>query len=155
MELEDLIEQISEETNIAFAPATSGDLDALARLGMPSMIVAFYRKLEPRDCVEVDDVRLWPIQDVVRENTDYVPGSDLVRHGFIVIASTTSGDAYCLDCSVPGDIPVVLMPHDISFGKLSLEGVKKYRKKAANSFEEFLVKFCTRALEKKPSYDNA
>src|SRR5262245_62089722 len=99
MKLEELIDQISEETNIAFSPAARKDLESLAQLKVPQNIIDFYKWLEPKDCVEIDEVRLWPIQDIVRENKDYVPGSDLLTYGFVVIANTIYGDAYCLDCT--------------------------------------------------------
>jgi hypothetical protein len=157
MRLEELVDQVSEDTHIVFGPGRPEDLEALSRLKVPPKIIEFYRKFEPRDCVELGEVRLWPIRDIVRENSDYVPGADIHPHGYIVFASTICGDPYCFDineANEAGDVPVVLMSHELYFPEIPSHDIKRLRKKVAVNFEEFLRKFHARSLEKEPLYSH-
>jgi hypothetical protein len=44
---------------------------------------------------------MWSIRGAIQENRDGVPGVGLFRHGYVVFASTTCGDAYCVNTNVP------------------------------------------------------
>jgi hypothetical protein len=97
MEYREAAAQISAKTGVSLRPASGEDLRTLAGLGAPETIQAFYREYEPEAEAELGRVRLWPIADLLLENTDAVPGADLHPHGFVTFASTVYGDAYCFD----------------------------------------------------------
>jgi hypothetical protein len=157
---EKLVEKLSADTDIAFGPATPADLEALEGLKVPPEIVSFYRRFEPQEYVELGEVRLWPIGDILRENTNYVPGCDLIPHGYIVFASNLFGDSYCFDINQmneSGQAPVVLMAHDEPWSEFDADYIAEYieeaRLKVADNLEDFLQKFQAETLETDPSYE--
>ena len=97
MELRNLINKIAQESDVIFRSAEPGDIETLSSLNLPPSVIDFYKRFEPQDCAEIDGVRLWPIKEMLRENTDFVPGADIHKYGYIVFATTDFGDAYCLD----------------------------------------------------------
>ncbi len=144
-----LVRRVSKASGVAFRPGSTSDLARLQALGAPPDVLAFYRKYEPADCAEIAQARLWPIQHVLEENSDYVPGAYLHPRGFVVIGTTEFGDVYCLDLSDPGP-PVVLMSHELLYDELSLEEIRALRKPVAATFEEFVGKFADGAVDLEP-----
>jgi hypothetical protein len=141
--------RIESESGTQLGPAAKDALNRLRALGLPSSVVAFYERFEPAACAEIDGVRLWPIADVLEENRDYVPGADISTHGFIVFATTTFGDAYCLDL---GDEPprVVLMSHEVQYSGMERREIAKYAKPIADKFEDFITSFIDSDLDQEP-----
>ena len=155
MELRNLINKIAQESNVIFRPAEPGDIETLSSLNLPSSVIDFYKRFEPQDCAEIDGVRLWPIKEMLRENTAFVPGADIHKYGYIVFATTDFGDAYCLDTdetNTNSEPPVVLMSHEIYYPEFSVSQIKNIRTKVAESFEDFLQKYATKQLEQEPRY---
>ncbi|WP_156885957.1 SMI1/KNR4 family protein [Rheinheimera baltica] len=76
---------------------------------------------EPSETAEVNGVRLYPVDELVGENTNYVPGANLSPKGYVVIATTEYGDAYCVDLNdeMHGHHPLVLMSHGVDWQDLS------------------------------------
>jgi hypothetical protein len=141
--------RIASESGVQLGPASVEALNRLRALGMPDSVVAFYERFEPAACAEVDGVRLWPIADVLEENRDYVPGADISAHGFIVFATTTFGDAYCLDLA--GDPSrVVLMSHEVQYGGMERSEVALYAKPIASSFDDFISSYVDSGLDQEP-----
>lgn len=111
---EPLIRRIAARLKAEFRPATADAIRQLRDLRFPEPVIAFYERYEPRDCVE-GVVRLWPISDVVVENTQGVPGICVVPHGYRVFASTYGGCAYCFNLNqlgATGDPAIVLISHE-------------------------------------------
>ena len=93
---------------------------------------------------------LWPADDVALENTDFVPGADLHPRGYAVIATMVCGDAFRLDLNEgerSGDIPVVLMSHELAWGDLSADEIRSLRKIAAPSLDDWLELFAEGRLD--------
>ncbi len=145
----DLARAVATKADVALRPASAEDLARLRALGVPPSVVSFYERFEPAACAEISDVRLWPIAEVVEENTDYVPGCDLHPRGFVVFATTVFGDAYCLDLNEPGP-PVTLMSHEVLFSELGPDELGAVRKVVASSFDDFIRHFASGGLDLEP-----
>jgi len=121
----------------------------LQQLGLPTVVVDFYRSYEPVRYAEIAGVRLWPISDVIAENQRYVPGTDVRPHGFVVFASTVSGDAYCFDLTT-AEPQVVLLSHEVPFEGMARQQVQALAKPIATNLDAFLSSFVAGALESEP-----
>ncbi len=141
--------RIESESGAALRPASPEALSQLRSLGVPGSVMAFYERFEPSACAEIDGVRLWPIADVLEENRDYIPGADISAHGFIVFATTTFGDAYCLDLAEQSS-RVVLMSHDVHYSEMARVEIAKYAKPIASNFDDFIASFIVSDLEQEP-----
>ena len=109
-----LIEAIAKQTQTEFGPAPARELESLRALKTPEAAVRFYEQYEPATCAE-DQVRLWPILDMVTENTMAVPGVAVCPLGYIVFASTNYGDSYCFNANKldqEGEPEIVLISHE-------------------------------------------
>ena len=145
----ELINVIAQRSETRFRPASSEAIVQLQTLGLSGDVVDFYRRYEPAECAEIDDVRLWPISEVVAENRSYVPGANLVGHGFVVFATTVFGDAYCFDISEDGP-PIVLMSHEVNYEDMSVAKIKALRKLIASNLDAFLDAFAAGSLDMAP-----
>jgi hypothetical protein len=121
----------------------------LQALGLPRVVVDFYRSYEPAEYAEIGGVRLWPIADVIDENQKYVPGADVCPHGFVVFASTVFGDAYCFDLTMV-EPRVVLLSHEVPFKGMDSGQVRALVKPIATNLDAFLASFVAGTLESEP-----
>lgn len=117
----------------------------------------------PSEVIELDSgFVIYPIERILEENQDAVPGINILTHGFFTFAGTLNGDALCIDlkskkkaiylCShsllsddkeisfYNGNIGMVTLP-------LNYENIKKCSIKLAVSFEEFIEKIKNYELE--------
>jgi hypothetical protein len=145
-------------------PASEEDLEQARQFGFPNVLLDLYRRSAP-DATEgrvelwksrpASGQRIWSVQNAIRENRDYVPGTYLFPLGYVVFASNMFGDAYCIDmvhAGQSGDMPVVLFPHDVIDEGASLEDVERYRLLVAANVEDFLRQFVGRTLIEKAKY---
>jgi len=137
--------RIAEQTGTPFRPASPAALEQLRDLKFPEPIVAFYARHEPADCAEgIGMVRIWPIVDVVVENTQGVPGICVAPYGYRVFASTYCGDAYCFNLnrmSAEGEPEVVLISHEAVGEASKADEVHRVAKPIARTLREFLGQF--------------
>jgi hypothetical protein len=155
MDYKEVATHISSQAGVSLRPASRDDLRTFAELGAPEAVLVFYREYEPEVEVELGHVRLWPITDIVVENTEAVPGADLHPHGFVTFATTIYGDAFCFDTGAAAnksDAPVVIMTHEVIFEDLEREVIMSARKRVASGFDDFLSQFVNEALDLKPNY---
>lgn len=141
--------KISRKARVALHPASALDVMRLKRLRLPQTVISFFSIFEPSETAEIDGVRLSPVDGVIGENTDYVPGANLSPKGYVVIATTEYGDAYCVDLNVEldGHHPIILMSHEVDWQDLSDEEIKSSRTVVASSFEQFLEFFASGKLD--------
>ena len=142
--------------NISFATPTDSDIEKLQKLSsgrLPAMFIAAYSKSVPADDVEDGDFIFYGIDRIFDENTDYVPGTNLLPLGLFTFSSTFDGDSICFDMN-DSDFPVYQCSHsllsgedDISYYKgemytlpFNYQNVIKGAPKLADSFEEFVIK---------------
>ncbi len=140
---EAIVRIISEQTGVAFRPASRGALASLAAFNVPEAVIRFYREHEPARRVE-GQVRLLPIEDMVVENTQGVPGVCVQPHGYVVFASTVYGDAYCFNgnkVNAEGEPEIVLVSHEAVQEDSTAEEVHRLVKKVASSLFVFLDQF--------------
>jgi hypothetical protein len=140
---------------VEFRPAASAALEQLRAIGAPEDALEFYRDSAPTKCSEIDDIRLWPIVDVLEENKDYVPGCFIQPHGYVVFATTIFGDVFCFDTNAtPSRVtaPIVLIAHDLNWDEMKREDIAKLTKPISAGFGEFLQKFVSETLDIDPLY---
>lgn len=153
--LADALKRTAEAGRIR--PAKTADLNLAKKAGFPDELIEFYTTSEPDPsdgCVELEQ-RIWCIKLALRENNDGVPGVGLFPRGYVVFASTTSGDAYCLDTNVKtrqGHYPVVLFGHETINEDTEPEYIQASRVQVASSLDDFLQKFSARRLSEDVRY---
>jgi len=152
-----LAKQMTEKSGVALRPALQESCSALQRMGIPAEAIAFFSEFEPAQCAEIEDVRLWPLQEVLAENTDYVPGCYIVQYGYVVFATTIFGDAFCFDTkTAPGrEVPIVLIAHDgYDWDAVTEEEIARLKKPIAADFRGFLQNYVDGMLDIQPNYDS-
>ena len=150
-----LAKEIENRTGVALHPASQKDIAQMKALGAPLDVINFFQRFEPSIGVEISEARLWPIADLVRENTILVPGAYLNPRGFCVIGTTIYGDAFCVDLtgSPNNPHPIVIMSHELSWEEMSDSQLRNLIKAVAESFEKYLELFITGQLDLEPLFD--
>jgi hypothetical protein len=148
--------EIAKKSGIALPPGSLELLHKLQAIHVPEEAISFFREFEPEECAEIEGVRLWPIREVLAENSDYVPGCYRIQHGYVVFATTLFGDTFCFDTKVirlQAEIPIVLIAHDWDWDAITAEAINRLKKPAAAHFEEFLQVYVSGNLDIQPNYD--
>jgi hypothetical protein len=151
-----LAKQLSQKAEVPFRPASPESLSALQQLGVPEDVLSFFRGFEPTTCAEIASVRLWPIQEMLAENKDYVPGLFIFKYGYIVFSTTVFGDAFCFDTRASAGkqtAPIVLISHDgHDWDSVTPEEIANFKKPTASNFEMFLKAFLNETIDIQPNY---
>jgi hypothetical protein len=152
MVFDDIARRISERSGVELRPASNEDLVRFAGLGAAGSVTDFFARFEPAGCAEIEGVRLWPLKELLVENTAMVPGADLNPRGFLVVGTNDCGDAYCLDLNAGStDPPVVLYTHEEDWAAADNALLCEFRKVVASSFTEFLNQFAAGTIDREPS----
>jgi hypothetical protein len=125
-----------------FGPAEETDLEMLQQLGVPETVLEFYREHAPVEALEFEGVRLWDAPQILEENRDYHPGSEVHELGYVAVAGNRGGDMYCLDLGEwrNEETPrVVLVRHQVELGARDRALVESQALPVAESFDEFLL----------------
>ncbi len=144
-----LIAAIAEQTGGEFRPASAEDLASLRELGLPQSVLDFFAKYEPTDCIEGAE-RLWPIEEILNENSKLVPGCNIVQHGYVVFSTTGCGDTYCFDLnklSSEGDPRIVFMSHEEDYESMTPESIHAMACEVAPDLRGFLDLFVRDELD--------
>jgi len=140
---EKLVDRIAQQTGTPFGPASLSSLAELRALDFPEAVIEFYEQYEPLRCAQ-GQIRLWPIDDIVVENRQGVPGICVHPHGYAVFATTMCGDAYCVNSNkldMDGEPTIVLISHEAVSEDSTPEEVKRLAKPVASSLRIFLEQF--------------
>lgn len=125
-------------------PARSQDIAYLRAKGYPPSIIGHFQLSEPAELMDISGVRMYPIEVIRAENEDTTPGYIAMPLGYLNIASTMMGDAYCLDLNCKndsGEHPVVLVSHDLVDEETTKKDMPDVTIQVAESFDEFLSLF--------------
>lgn len=131
------------------------ELKNLLNYNVPKVIIDFYKGFSPIDGIDLGgDVIFLSLNGIKHENSELIPGALLIKYGFITIASTTGGNAICLDLNTILDEEprIVIADKTIFTDKkitvfkngvmikedLSLEVIKKYVVEINSTFTGFL-----------------
>lgn len=131
------------------------EMEELKNYKIPHKIIGFYEMYMPNEGVDLGaDVGLLSLENIKRENIELSPGSFLIKYGILTFASTTGGNAICMDLNVikDGEPQIIIADHSIFNGRqitiyengvrtkmeLSYEAIKKYTVKVSDTFTEFL-----------------
>lgn len=151
-----LLDQIRMKSNVGFRPASGPEMRTLEAWKLPADALSFYRNSIPTRMVEIGKVRLCAMADMIMENRDAVPGCYVYPCGYVVFATTESGDAFCFDTRTPTGSrgAVVLIAHDLepNDDAMEREDLAKLAKPVATSFGDFLQGFASETLDTKPLY---
>lgn len=151
---ESLVTEIAGQTGTDFGPASPEGLAKLRELNFPEAAIRFYAKHAPSDCAE-GQVRLWPIDDIVVENTGGVPGICVHPYGYTVFASTMCGDAYCFNANkigAEGEPEIILVSHEAVGEDSTADEVNRVVKPVARSLAAFLEQFVKGELDEECIY---
>ena len=128
--------------NRIFQKADESDIEYLKSSKYPDCIVQFYSHMEPRDCVEINGVRLEPINSLQTENEAGVPVYVIYDLGYRAVGSTEYGDVFCLNINDAQQFIYIASHEEIEDGEdYTNDEVLSKIIKVADSFEEFLEKF--------------
>jgi hypothetical protein len=136
------------EANV-LRPASHEDLEQLAQLGVPAVVREFFALAEPGKLIESEGVFLVPIAQLVDANQNVVPGVAASRYGYVVIAKTVSGDAYCVDTNQPdgeGQPPIYIVNHERVSEAATQAEVQQQSRLVSKTFREFLGRFVAETL---------
>ncbi|MDE6781063.1 MAG: SMI1/KNR4 family protein [Ruminococcus sp.] len=141
--------------DISFVQPITDELNRLYELSsgkLPEMFIEVYSQTVPECEVNFDSLVFYDIKRIIDENTEYIPGANILPFGFFTFASTLDGDGICFDLNNK-DFPVYCCPHEIfcdeneinycDNGKiltaeLNYSNIIKFSHKTADSFEEFI-----------------
>ena len=87
-------------------PIPNEDLEKLIKFipdkfNLPKELIDVYKKCYPIEKIEVTDFIFYPVEEIIIENTDAIPGSNIFPYGLFTFSSTLDGDAICIDLNDP------------------------------------------------------
>jgi hypothetical protein len=137
------------QPTVRFGQAKPEALAWLAAQGVPQSVRQFYETAEPDKAIDSEGVYLIPIAKMIDENTNVVPGVVASKYGYIVIAQTISGDAYCVNTHCQdedGQPPICLVSHDRLGSEATLNELRSNNRVVTQSFHQFLQRFAAGTL---------
>ena len=132
------------------------DLEDLKNYSLSPEVISFYKKIHPTDGINLGaDVGLCGSYTLKRENTECAPGAYLIKYGVFTFASTTGGNAICMDLHIKtnGEPRIIIVDHSVfsneeimllnkdgtvTFEKLSYAVIYKYTVEISSTFLDFL-----------------
>ena len=156
------IEFLSNLEGASLRAATDDEINKIKELSeeLPDVFVEIYSQAVPEDELEYEDFVFYDIDRICIENTDAVPGANILPFGLFTFASTFDGDAICVDMN-DSELPVYQCSHsllsdenEISYYKktmISLEfnydNIIKVSPRLADSFSDFVDKLINNDTE--------
>ena len=145
---------LSSLEDISFRKPTGEELQKLKEISsgkLPGLFMEVYTTAMPEEDAEFEDFVFYGIERMYEENTDYIPGANILPFGLFTFASTFTGDAVCMDLNDP-QFPVYLCSHEFLCDEeeiccyeekmehlpFTYENVLKVSHKLADSFAEFV-----------------
>ena len=145
---------LSSLEDISFRKPTDEELQKLKEISsgkLPELFMEVYTTAMPEEDAEFEDFVFYGIERMYEENTDYIPGANILPFGLFTFASTFIGDAVCMDLNDP-QFPVYLCSHEFLCDEeeiccyeekmehlpFTYENVLKVSHKLADSFAEFV-----------------
>ncbi len=113
--LEKYLQFIKAKYPHSFREATDEEIAQLKKLTkyeLPEDFIAMFRGAMPTETVEVSSITFYPLERIIAENTQYVPGANVSPYGLFAFASTADGDPVCIDL-VHEDHTIFHCPHDL------------------------------------------
>ena len=132
-----------------FQPAQPASLAWLAAQGIPASVQQFYAAAEPVQTIESEGVSLISVAGMMDANQQVVPGTVTSPFGYIVIAKTVSGDAYCVNIhcvDAAGQPPIYLFNHERLMGEATVQDVRGNGRLITTTFRQFLQRFAAGTL---------
>ena len=131
------------------------ELMVLRNYNVPKRVVDFYQGFRPISSIDLGaDVILLSLEEIKVENTELAPGALLIKYGLLTIASTTGGNAICLDLNrITNEEPRIVIADSTIFSsqqvtifkegimineELSYEVIQKYVIEINKTFTGFL-----------------
>ena len=147
---------------ISLRTPTAAELTKLKKIAsnkLPDLFTETYTDKMPMEDVEFLDFVFYDINRIYDENTDYVPGANLLPYGLFTFASTFDGDSICIDMNEP-HAPVYQCSHSLFDDETSIsyykgeiislefnyENIIRLSPKLAGSFLEFIRKLSNKDI---------
>jgi hypothetical protein len=145
------------------------ELETLKSYTLPEKVVEFYKEFSPSVGIFLDcGVTLLSLEDIKRENSEFAPGAYIVKYGVVTIATTTGGNAICIDLNAltdgePGVLIadqsilnsnyITVFPNGvIQEYELSYEVIRKFAPEISNTFTGFLKMLANREVDDVENY---
>jgi len=132
-----------ENLEHSFIHASTSSLNYLKEASYPSILIDFYRKYEPEDCIEYNEIRLWNIRELIIENTEMTPGYILFPLGYRVFGTTIYGDVLCINKNDDKEIVYIASHDEITEGLPEIE-IKSKMRIIASNFIDFMNKYISK-----------
>ncbi|MDX2111699.1 MAG: hypothetical protein SFY80_15815 [Verrucomicrobiota bacterium] len=148
MKTDDAVAAFSERFGILFRPASPTEVATADSAGVPISLLEFYRDYEPTDPGR-GEIRFFPLEKIVAEMTDFVPGCNLSPHGYFVVGSTDHGDVFCVRPKDGGDFrtfAVQRFSHEVDFEQIHPNQICEFAETVARGLPEFLARAATDRL---------
>lgn len=146
MDYSQIIEEINTDLGFnCFKKPEETELSYLRGLNLPEEVLDFYSQYSPIDTIEINNIRLLPIDEIIEENTNYTPSYILTPLGFCAIASTIEGDVYCIRRTI-NNYSIVIASHDEIYEGQSVEETLNGTKQVAETLPDFLNAFVQQEL---------
>ncbi|SHJ82917.1 SMI1 / KNR4 family (SUKH-1) [Clostridium cavendishii DSM 21758] len=97
------------------------ELEELKDITVPKKIIYFYKRFSPINGIDLGgDVFLLSLDDIKHENSELAPGALLIKYGVITFATTTGGNAICMDLNVlnDGEPRIIIVDKSVFNGKI-------------------------------------
>lgn len=131
------------------------ELEDIKNYVIPKSVIYFYENYSPFDTIDLGaDINLLSTSKMEEENCELVPGAYLIKYGFLTFATTTGGNAICMDLNkIKNDEPrIVISDHSIFNDKeisiyengvintenLSYDSINRYSVEVSDSFISLL-----------------
>lgn len=125
--LEKYLDFLNKRYHDSFRKATDDEINNLVSLGknqLPEEFIELYRNAMPVKEIEISGIVFYPAERIIAENTDYVPGANILPYGLFTFASTADGDAVCIDLEYK-DHTVFQCPCDLLSDETQIAFYKK------------------------------
>lgn len=149
-----IFSKISTTFVCSFINAKKKDLRKLKEIGLPEIIIQFYKSNEPVDC-NINGIQIHDVEQVIAENTELCPGWVTAKYGYYAFASNDHGDAFCFDVNTlddEGNPRIAYVSHEAIWDESSEEEVHESVIPVAKNLYDFFGKLCKGEIEE--SYDD-
>lgn len=93
--------------NCVYSP---DDLENLKHCFIPTALIELWQVIYSPDGVDMGaDVHLLSLEELFTENTDLLPASLIIKYGYLAFASTTGGNAICVNLNSDDKDPEIII----------------------------------------------
>jgi len=138
--MSNIVKDFEERYGCKFRSANEAESNELNEEGFPLLVVEHFSKFTLDESTD-DEIIVPDLERFIAENLHATPGCYCSPHGIFVVASTSDGDAFCMDTnSLDGDgVPrIVSVSHEVLHEEATREEIVSECKFVAENFQGLL-----------------